>query len=504
MLIVETIAKIRRYHFVHGRGIKEISRKLGVSRNTVRKVLRGDSTEHQYIRNTQPMPRLGEYVVMLGRLLEEDWEQPRKRRLTARRLYDLLRVEGYSGSYDSIQRFTKQWREKKGKDPGNAFIPLHFVAGDAFQFDWSHELVVLGGITVKINVAHFRLCHSRLFFVVAYLRESAEMVFDAHNQAFSFFGGVCRRGIYDNMSTAVNKVLQGKERIFNRRFVQLCSHYLLEPVACTPAAGWEKGQVEKQVKNVREWLFSPRPRFKDLEELNCWLRGQCIAISKKRNHPEDKERTIWALFQEEQSSLIPITTPFDGYAEKECRVTSTSLVNYDRNQYSVSSKVAGKTATIRATADLIQVIKDGEVVGEHVRRFGRGRTIYDPWHYLGVLEKKPGGLRDGAPFKNWDLPSPLLRVQQRLLSRPGGDREFVNILNGVQVYGLDIAEQACKKALADTTVRSEVVLNLMARALDPPPIDPIETPDSLRLAEEPLANCSRYDALREEKCHATP
>jgi len=504
MLIVETIAKIRRYHFVHGKGIKEISRKLGVSRNTVRKVVRSGSTEHQYNRNNQPMPRLGDYVERLEKLLEDDWQQPKKRRYTAQRLYDLLQTEGYSGSYDSIQRFTKQWREKKGKDPGNAFIPLRFEPGDAFQFDWSHELVVLGGATVKINVAHFRLCHSRFFFVVAYLRESTEMVFDAHSQAFSFFGGVCKRGIYDNMSTAVSKVLQGKERIFNRRFVQLCSHYLLEPVACTPAAGWEKGQVEKQVKNVREWLFTPRPRFENLEELNCWLRGQCIAISKKRNHPEDKERTIWELFQEEQASLIQITAPFDGYAEKECRVTSTSLVNYDRNQYSVNSKIAGKTATIRATADLIQVIKDGEVVGEHLRRFGRGKTIYDPWHYLGILERKPGGLRDGAPFKNWNLPAPLLRVQQRLLSRPGGDREFVKILNGVQIYGLDTAEQACKKALADATIRSEVVLNLMARELDPPPIDPVNTPDSLTLTEEPLANCSRYDALRQEVHHAAP
>lgn len=179
MLIVEKIAKIRRYHFVHGRGIKEISRKLGVSRNTARKVIRGDSTEHHYVRKNQPIPRLGEYVERLEKLLDDDWKQPKKRRLTARPLCELLQAEGYERSYDSIQRFTKQWREKKGKNPGFTFIPLHFVAGDAFQFDWSHELVALGGVTVKINVAHFRLCHSRLFFVVAYLGESTEMVFDA-------------------------------------------------------------------------------------------------------------------------------------------------------------------------------------------------------------------------------------------------------------------------------------------------------------------------------------
>ena len=364
--------------------------------------------------------------------------------------------------------------------------------------------MIFDGVVQKVKVAHFRLCYSRQFFLAAYPRESKEMVFDAHNRAFSFLGGTCRRGIYDNMSTAVNKVLQGKERIFNRRFVQLCSHYLVEPVACTPGSGWEKGQVEKQVKNVREWLFTPRPRFKDFEELNNWLADQCIAISKKRKHPEEKECSIWKIFQEEQPSLIPISSPFDGYTEKECRVSRTSLVRYDRNHYSVNSKVAGKSATVRATADRIQVIKNGEIVADHVRQFGRGKTIYDPWHYLDVLQYKPGALRDGAPFKGWELPRPLLQIQKRLLSCPGGDREFVKILSAAQTYGLEVTERACSKALSDGTIRSEVVLNLIARELDPPAIDPVATPENLCLQEEPVADCGRYDALRQEVTHAAP
>jgi len=185
-------------------------------------------------------------------------------------------------------------------------------------------------------------------------------------------------------------------------------------------------------------------------------------------------------------------------------VSSTSLINYDRNHYSVISKVAGKTATIRATATLIQVAKDGEIVGEHVREFGRGKTVYDPWHYLGILERKPGALRDGAPFKDWELPESLLQLQQRLLSRPGGDREFVEILSAARTHGLDITERACRTALSDGTIRSEVVLNLIAREQDPPVIAPINTPDALNLNEEPIADCARYDALRQEVCHASP
>ncbi len=447
MLVVETIAKIRRYHFVKGLGIKTISRRLGISKNTVRKVIRSEATEHFYKRTIQPQPQLGEYVPRLEKLLAKDWERPRKRRLTASRLLELIQAEGYTGGYDSIQRFTKTWRAKKGQEPTGGYIPLSFSPGDAYQFDWSHEMVVLGGVAQKLKVAHFRLSHSRQPFLAAYPRESAEMVFDAHNRAFSFYGGTCRRGIYDNMSTAVTKVLEGKSRIFNRRFLQMCSHYLVEPVACTPGSGWEKGQVEKQVKNIREWLFTPRPRFKDIEELNVWLEEQCIVIGKKRKHPEFKERTIWELFQQEKETLIPVHFQFDGYAERECRVSSTGLVNYDRNHYSVSSKVVGQSATVLATADLIQIVKNGEVVGEHIRQFGRDKTIYDPWHYLGILERKPGALRDGAPFKDWDLPRGIKQIQKRLLARAGGDREFVEILIAARDHGLEITDDACRTAL---------------------------------------------------------
>jgi len=502
MLIVETIAKIRRYYFVDGKGIREISRMLKVSRNTVRKVIRSNATEHHYVRTHQPMPRLGAWISRLEALLEADSKRPRKRRITARRLYELLQGEGYDGSYDSVQRFCRKWRDQHGQRSSGVYVPLSFAPGDAYQFDWSHELVVIKGVPQEVKVAHFRLSHSCQPFVVAYPRESSEMVYDAHDRAFAFFGGTCKRGIYDNMTTAVTKVLQGKERVFNRGFLQLCSHYLVEPVACTPGAGWEKGQVERQVKNIREWLFTPRPRFDSLEELNDWLAGQCIALAARRKHPTYRDRTIREVFEEEQAELIPVTAPFNGYAEREVRISSTCLAGYDRNQYSVDCRAAGKTATLRATATRITVLYEGEVIADHCRRFGRGKTVYDPWHYIGVLERKPGALRDGAPFKDWQLPSSLLTIQQKLLKRPGGDREFVEILNAVLTHGMEATEQACQSALNQGMVRSEVVLNLIMREQDPLPLEPVNVPESLALSEEPVADCGRYDALIPEVCHA--
>ena len=184
---------------------------------------------------------------------------------------------GYDGGSDAVRRYARQWGKERGASTAAAYVPLIFAPGEAYQFDWSHEVVLLNGVTVIVKAAHVRLCHSRMMFVLVYPRETQEMVFDAHDRAFALFKGACQRGIYDNMKTAVETVFVGKDRLYNRRFLQMCSHYLVEPVACTPASGWEKGQVENQVGLVRERFFTPRLRFKNLDELNAWLLDKCIA-----------------------------------------------------------------------------------------------------------------------------------------------------------------------------------------------------------------------------------
>lgn len=505
MLIVETIAKIRRYYFVEGRKIKQISRNLNISKNTVRKVIRSGKTRHEYSRKKQPHPKLGPYLDFLEDYLQKDWTIPKKRRITARRLHELLREQGYQGAYDSIQRYVRQWRHDKNKIKSGVFIPLYFPPGDAYQFDWSHETVVIEGEVRKVKAAHFRLSHSRKFFVRAYYRETQEMVLDAHNKAFECFGGTCNRGIYDNMSTAVTNILKGKEREYNQRFIQMCSHYLVKPVACTPGAGWEKGQIEKQVQDVRKWIFTPRPRFASLEELNEWLSDKCLELCKTRKHPIDKHKSIQQVFEEEQNFLIPVKEPFEGYIDKECTVSSTSLIRYDRNHYSVPCKTAGKTVTVRAKADQIVILNNGKQIGSHTRNFERGKTVYNPWHYLDILQRKPGALRNGAPFQDWDLPSGIKRVQSHLTGLPGGDRKFVDILFAARLHGIEITNKACLKALSKGVFQSEVILNILARELDGPMIKPVNPPVCLQLKQEPIADCSRYDHLRKggAVCSAT-
>ena len=267
MLVVETIGKIRRAFFRQGKSIKAICRELGISRKVVRKVIRSGATEFHYEREEQPLPKIGRWRDTLDQLLLANEAKAARERLTLIRLFEELRGRGYDGGYDAVRRYARRWAKEHGAATASVYVPLSFAPGEAYQFDWSHEVVLLSGVTVTVKVAHIRLCHSRMLFVRAYPRETQEMVFDAHDRAFALFKGTCTRGIYDNMKTAVETVFIGKDRLYNRRFLQMCSHYLIDPVACTPASGWEKGQVENQVGLVRERFFTPRLRFKTYDEL---------------------------------------------------------------------------------------------------------------------------------------------------------------------------------------------------------------------------------------------
>src|SRR5580698_3110784 len=496
MLVVETIGRIRREHFVQGKSIKEIARDLRLSRNTVRKVLRSEETSFSYERQVQPRPKLGRWKEELDRLLATNAEAPARERLTLIRLFEELRARGYEGGYDAVRRYAGAWAKSNATVTASALVPLTFAPGEAYQFDWSHEIVVLDGVTTIVKVAHLRLCYSRMMFARAYPRETQEMVFDAHERAFAFFKGACGRGIYDNMKTAVETIFVGKDRQYNRRFLQMCSHHLVEPVACSPASGWEKGQVENQVGLVRERFFTPRLRFKSYDELNAWVLDKCLSWAKAHAHPERPEQTIWEVFEEERPKLSPYRGRFDGFHALPASVSKTCLVRFDNNKYSVSASAVGRPVDIHAYAEHIVIRQDGRIVAEHRRSYGRGATVYDPWHYVPVLARKPGALRNGAPFKDWVLPTALGRVRRKLTGSNDGDRQMVKILAAVLSDGLPVVEAACVQALADSVHSADVVLNILARQRDPGPSAPIHTPASLRLRHAPVADCARYDQLR--------
>jgi transposase len=497
---MDMIAEIRRLHFVENETVSALAKTFKLSRPTIRKHLKTVEEPVYSTRQHQPHPKLGTYLDQLHTWLRNDATLPSKRRRTAQRLYECLQVEGYLGGYSAVQRFVKDWKQAQASSPPikQAFVPLAFPPGETCQFDWSHETAVIGGVEQTVKVAHFRLSYSRQMFVIAYPRETQEMVLDAHNQAFALFGGVPKRMVYDNLKTVVDAIFVGKERRFNRRFLALANHYLFEPVACTPESGWEKGQIENQVGNIREWLFTPTPRFADFAELNAWLARRCQELA-GRPHPEQASRTTADCFAEELPLLMPVKAVFDGYVETMRRVTSLCLIRIDRNRYSVPAEWANRVVSVRLTADRVRMVAEGRVIADHGRSFSRDQLIRDPWHYLPVLEKKPGALRHGAPFVTWDLPVSIKVVRDRILKQDKGDRAFVDCLlmaRDLGDNGLDALDVACDLTLQTGIISAAIVLNEMRRlteAAQPKTLDKTSTPT---LTLEPVADCSRYDELR--------
>ena len=496
MFIVETIAKIRRDYFVRGKGIRRIARERKVSRNTVRKVIRENKTQFTDQRAIQPMRKMGDYVEQLDQLLSDNVELPRKQRLTHKQMHEALCQSGFEGSYQTVCHHAQKWRHEHACGQSNAFIPLQFAPGEAYQFDWSEKFVRIGAAPRKLRLAQMKLCYSRQPFVRAYPRETQEMVFDAHNRAFAWYGGSCERGIYDNMSTAVDKVKSGKERHYNRRFEQMCSHFLVRPQACTPAAGWEKGRVEKQVLDLRRALLSGGElQFDSLEELNEHLQAGFVRYSHNTRHPEFRHKSVYEVFLEERSSLIPFAGEFDAWSASTATVTKTLLVHFDKNRYSVAARAKSRPVDVRAYSDRVVILLDGEVVAEHERSFGQGETIYDPMHYLPVLRRKPGALRNGAPFINWKLPAAMQQVRERLQSFSDGDRQMVSILSAAEQLGFECLEKACREALKQGCCHADVILNHAHRLQQPAAAKSVSTPQHLRLRQPPKADCRRYDDL---------
>jgi len=246
---------------------------------------------------------------------------------------------------------------------------------------------------------------------------------------------------------------------------------------------------------------SRQRRFRDMAELNTWLELRCRELA-ARPHPSMKHRTIAEVFTDEQPYLRQVSAQFDGYFELPVRVSSTCLASYDRNRYSVPAEHAGQRISLRAYADHIVVVAEGGEVARHARSFARDTLVLDPWHYLPVLEKKPGALRNGAPFVDWVLPEAIETVRSRLLKQLRGDRAFVEILLAMHEHGADAVETACALALECGTCQPPVILNHLHRLISPVRLEvPLNVPTVLRLKQEPLADCGRYDGLR-EVCHA--
>jgi transposase len=494
---------IRRMALREKLPIREIARRTGLSRNTIRKYLNAGTIEPRFATPDRPS-KLDPFSEKLAAWLKTEAGKSRKQRRTLKQLHADLVALGFTGSYGRVAAFARQWRmdrEREQQTTGRGtFVPLAFRPGEAFQFDWSEDYAVLGGERTKLQVAHIKLAHSRAFLVRAYLLQTHEMLFDAHWHGFRVFGGVPGRGIYDNMKTAVDRVGRGKERQVNIRFLAMTNHYVFEPEFCNPAAGWEKGQVEKNVQDARPRLWQPMPNFPDLAALNAWLERRCLELWREIPHGV-LPGTLADAWAEEQAALMPLPPAFDGFVERSKRVSPTCLISFERNRYSVPASFANRPVSLRVYPDRLVVAAEGQILCEHGRVIQRShhlppRTIYDWRHYLAVIQRKPGALRNGAPFA--ELPGAFRQLQDQMLRRPGGDREMVDILALVLQHDEQAVLVAVEMALAEGVATKTHVLNLLHRLIDGKTTGGpnIDTPEALILRHEPKANVERYDGLR--------
>ena len=501
---MDLLSVIRRWRFRDEMPLREIERRTGLSRNTIRKYLRADTVVPQF-KVAARSSMLDPFAEKLSGWLRIEAGKSRKQKRTAKQMHADLVALGYEGSYNRIAAYVRAWKagrllaqQASGR---GTYVPLVFQPGEAFQFDWSEDWAILGGERVKLQAAHTKLSHSKAFIVRAYPLQTHEMLFDALTQAFRVLGGVPQRGIFDNMRTAVDKIGKGKARQVNARFAAMASHYLFEPDFCNPASGWEKGQVEKNVQDARRRLWQKLPSFPDIHALNAWLEEQCIAGWSEIQHG-GLPGTVADVHAAEVGSLMPLGRTFDGFVEHTKRVSPICLISFERNRYSVPASFANRPVSVRIYPERIVAAAEGQILCEHARIIDRshhtgGRTIYDWRHYLAVVQRKPGALRNGAPFMQ--LPEAFKQLQSQLLRRPGGDREMAEILALVLQHDEQTVLCAVELALEAGVATKTHVLNILHRLIDgkAPPAPPIDAPQALRLAQEPLANVGRYDALRE-------
>ena len=493
------LGKARRLHYRDGLNLSEIERRTGLTRKTIRKWLKAPEGVEPNYRRKVDGTKIAPFAERLVKMLETDARRPVRDRRTALRLHAELKLLGFDGNYSRVTEFIRKWREGGGSAVTKAFVPLQFAPGEAHQFDWSEEHLVIGGVWRKLMVAHLKLCYSKTFVVQAYPAQSHEMLFDAHARAFAALGGIPRRGIYDNMKTAVDKVKKGKARVVNTRFAAMASHYLFDPDFCNVASGWEKGVVEKNVQDTRRriWQDAAKERFGSFTELNLWLLVRCRTLWQELRHPE-YDLTLAEMLEQEQLHLMPMIVPFDGYVETLGKVSSTCLVTFDRNRYSAPCELVGQMVGVRVYPERIDLVAHDAVVASHLRSFSRMETRYDWQHYIPLIERKPGALRNGAPFA--DMPAPMQQLRGVLLKREGGDRMMAKVLAAVPKHGLEGVLVAVELVLESGNPSAEHIENVLNRLQATPP--PAQVESALTVSETPVADTHRYDRLREEVSHA--
>jgi transposase len=470
MYSVELYRRVRRACHVEGMSKSAAARQFGIDRKTVAKMLKhavppGYRREHPPVR-----PKLDPFVAIIDQILEEDKSRLKKQRHTAKRIHERLRDEhGFTGGITIVTDYV---REKKRRTR-EVFVPLSHAPGHA-QVDFGESLGVISGVECKLHYYAMALPHSDAFFIKAYPAETTEAFCDGHVSAFAFFGGVPLSILYDNTTIAVAKICGDGRRERTRIFSELQSHYLFDDKFGRPGKGNDKGNVEGVIGYGRRNFLVPTPRFNSFDELNAWLEAQCLKRQDDtvRGHTEPiGDRLMCDL--DALMALPP--TPYDACEKVSTRATSISMVRYRNNDYSVPVAYAHHEVQVRGYVHEVVIGCSAEVIARHRRSYETADMVFDPMHYLPLLEQKVGALDQAAPLQGWDLPAEFATLHRLLEARMGkkGKREYVQVLRLLETFDMVHVHGAIKHALGHGTIGYDAVKHLVLCRIErrPPRLD---------------------------------
>ena len=495
---MEIYGRVRRAVRVEGRSQRAVARDFGLSRETVRKMLQYAVPPGYQRQQPIKRPKLGPWVGVIDAILEDDKQRPAKQRHTAKRIFDRLKEEhGFTGGYTIVKDYVRS-AELHSRE---MFIPLAHAPGEA-QADFGEALVVVAGVEQKAHYLTVDLPHSDDCFVAAFPAETTEAFLEGHVRAFAYFGGVPTRILYDNSKIAVAKILGGEERQRTRAFSELQSYYLFADKFGRPAKGNDKGKVEGLVGYARRNFMVPIPRVSSWEELNTRLEAesQKRRLRRLRGHTE----TIGERFERDHAAMLPLpAAPYEACEKIAGRVSSLSLVRYRSNDYSVPTQYGHRQVWVKGYVHQVVIACGSEVIARHERSYERETVVFDPMHYLALLEQKTRALDQAAPLAGWQLPECFAQLRRLLEARlrKHGSREYVQVLRLMETFAINEVTHAIEDALLLGTISFDAVRHLLLCRVErrPPRLDMDNYPH-LPMAQVRTTQAADYMTLLAEVC----
>lgn len=505
MIPEEKRERIRRAYYLDHKSQRRIASEEQCCRETVKKALSDEPIRSYQLNAGKVAPVFETYRSRVETFLAQNEHLPPKQRYTAHRIFEIIRAEGYSGCESRIRQFVGTWRRMH--TPPAVYIPLQFEPGQDAQCDWGEAIAFIAGVRQTVQVFVMRLCYSRKAFVMAFPSQNQESFFFGHIQAFHHFGGIPERISYDNLATAVKLIMEKKRhRKETRAFVSFRSHYLFSSHFCTPAQGHEKGGVEHEVGLSRRNFLVPIPHVASFEELNAFLREECLKDDARQ--VSRQTCSIGQAWQEERPLLRPLP-PFD----YECcthstvRLTPYSQATFETNCYSVPAQAARRDVLVKAYPFHVELFDRGTLLARHVRSYQREQDIFDPLHYLPLLEQRPGAFDYAKPLKGWrntwpDCYHQMLEQLRERWPEGRGIQEFIRILYLHQHYPAAQIQQAIEQALRYGCVHLDGVEHCLHYLVDTEttkaPLDLSRRPDLQTIGNQPV-DLSRYEQLLKQQ-----